>query len=85
MEDLMQQPIEQIPNNPLNDEKANNIIKAEDIYIDDSLKDINFFPAPSTDDRRDFEIKVSGGDLIAYKSASLTITNISKKTIKRRS
>ena len=43
MEDLMQQPIEQIPNNPLNDEKTNNIIKAEDIYIDDSLKDINFF------------------------------------------
>ena len=43
MEDLMQQPIEQIPNNPLNDEKTNNIIKAEDIYIGDSLKDINFF------------------------------------------
>ena len=43
---------------------------------------ILFFPAPSTDDRRDFEIKVSSGDLIAYKSPSLTITNISKKQLK---
>ena len=43
IEDLMQQPIEHITNNPLNNGKTNNIIKTEDIYIDDSLKDINFF------------------------------------------
>ena len=39
----MQQPIEHITNNPLNNGKTNVIIKTEDIYIDDSLKDINFF------------------------------------------
>ena len=43
IEDLMQQPIEHITNNPLNNGKTNDIIKTEDIYIDDSLKDINFF------------------------------------------
>ena len=43
MEDLMPQPIEQIPNNSLNNEKTNDITKTEDIYIDDSLKNISFF------------------------------------------
>ena len=43
IEDLMQRPIEHITNNPLNNGKTNDIIKTEDIYIDDSLKDINFF------------------------------------------
>ena len=43
IEDLMQQPTEHITNNPLNNGKTNDIIKTEDIYIDDSLKDINFF------------------------------------------
>ena len=43
-------------------------IKIEDIYIDDSLKDILypcdpiFLPQPSTDDRKDFELHVSGFD-----------------------
>ena len=30
---IMQKPIEQIPNTPLNNEKTNDIIKTEDIYI----------------------------------------------------
>ena len=74
----MQKPIEQIPNTPLNNEKTNDIIKTENIYIyvyiDDSyVNDFNFFLPLSTDDRKNLEIKVSGGDLIAYKSLLLTI------------
>ena len=30
---IMQKPIEQIPNTPLNNEKTNDIIKTENIYI----------------------------------------------------
>ena len=44
------------------------------VYIDDSyVNDFNFFLPLSTDDRKNLEIKVSGGDLIAYKSLLLTI------------
>ena len=43
------------------------------IYIDDScVNDFNFFLPLSTDDRKNLEMKVSGGDLIAYKSLLLT-------------
>ena len=54
----MQKPIEQIPNTPLNNEKTNDIIKTEDIFIDDDyVNDFNYFPPLSTNDRKDFEIK----------------------------
>ena len=51
--------IEDIPNDPLYPLSQ---IKTEDIYIDDSLRDLLYprdpiyFPQPSTDDRKDFEI-----------------------------
>ena len=31
-----------------------------------------FFPKPSTDDRKDFELNVIGDDLIIFKSPALT-------------
>ena len=79
---IMQKPIEQIPKTPLNNEKTNDIIKTEDIFDDYYINDFNYFLPLSTDDRKDFEIKVSGGDLIAYKSPLLTTVNISKKQLK---
>ena len=55
-------------------------IKTEDIYIyDNYLYNIQFFPKPSTDDRKDFEIKVGGDDLIVYELPMLTTVNISRK------
>ena len=44
------------------------------------LKDGNFFPQPSTDDRKDFEVKVGRDDLIVYKSP--TTVNIARKDFK---
>ena len=53
--------VEDIPNDPLYPISQ---IKTEDIYIDDSLRDLLYpgdpiyFRQPSTDDRKDFEINV---------------------------
>ena len=53
--------IQEISNDPLYPLSQ---IKTEDIYIDDSLRDFLYpgdpiyFPQPSTDDRKDFEINV---------------------------
>ena len=41
-----------------------------------------FFPQPSTDDRKDFELNVSGNDLIVFKSPALTFVSIAKKDLK---
>ena len=80
---IVQKPIEEIPNTPLNNKKTNDIIKTEDIFTDDDYVNVfKYFPSLSTDDRKYFEIKVSGGDLIAYKSPLLTTVNISKKQLK---
>ena len=80
---MMQKPIEQIPNTPLNKEKTNDIIKTKDKFIDnDFVNDFNYFLPLSTDDRKHFEIKVSEGDLIPYKSLLLITINISKKQLK---
>ena len=63
-------------------------IKTEDIYIDDSLRDMlypddpMYFPQPSTDDRKDFELNVSGDDLIVFQSPDLTFVSIAKKDLK---
>lgn len=74
-------PTEGIPNDPLSSEKSD--IKTEDFFIDHNysslLKDINFFPQPSTDDGKDFEVKVGRDDLIVYKSPTLTTANIARK------
>ena len=74
---MTEKPTEELPNDPLSSEK--NDIKTEDIYIDDNIQ---FFPKPSTDDRKDFEIKVGGDDLIVYKWPMLTTVNISRKNLK---
>ena len=74
-----------------NDEIPNNVlyplsqIKTEGIYIDDSLGDMLYpvdpmiFRQPSTDDRKDFELNVSGDDLIVFKSQALTVVSIARK------
>ena len=41
-----------------------------------------FFPQPSTDDRKDFELNVSGNDLIVFKLPALTVVSIAKKDLK---
>ena len=57
----------------------------EDIYIDDSLRDMLYpnepiyFPQPSTDNRKDFELNVSGDDLIIFKSPTLNYVGVDKK------
>ena len=78
---MIEKPAEELPNNPLSSEKSD--IKTEDIYIGDTyLDNIQFFPKPSTDDRKDFEIKVGGDNLIVYKSPMLTTVNITRKNLK---
>ena len=63
-------------------------IKKEDIYIDSSLRDMFYpgepiyFPQLSTDDRRDFELNVSGNDLIVFKSPTLNFVSNAKNDLK---
>ena len=38
-----------------------------------------YFPQPSTDDRKDFELNVSGDDLIVFKSPTLNYVGVDKK------
>ena len=60
-------------------------IKTEDNYIDDSLRDMlypMYFPQPSTDNRRDFELNVSRDDLIVFKSPTLNFVSIAQKDLK---
>ena len=77
--------IDEIPNDPLSAEKS---IKPEDIYFDDSLKqmlapeNLMIFSQPSTDDRRDFEVNVGGDKLIPFKSPALTTASVAKKDLK---
>ena len=75
---MTEKPTEELLNDPLSSEKGD--IKTEDIYIDDNyLDNIQFFLKPSTDHRKDFEIKVGGEDLIVYKSPKLTTVNFNRK------
>ena len=63
-------------------------IATKDIYIDDSLRDMLYsnepiyFPQLSTDDRKDFEVNVTGDDLIILKSPTLNYVGIAKKKFK---
>ena len=84
IEKIIQKPIELIPNSPfLNYEKIDEEIETEDIYIDDSYTDnYSKFPPVSADDRKDFKIEINGGDLIAFKSPSLTTVDVSKMQLK---
>ena len=72
--------IEEIPNNTY---PPGEII-TEDIYIDDSLKDLAkpiYFLQPSTDDRRDFDIDIGENEMILFKLPSLTIASLYKKEL----
>ena len=77
--------VDEILNDPLSAEKS---IETEDIYLDDSLRQLLnpenqlFFLQPSTDNRKDFEVNVSGDDLIVFKSPALTTVIIAKKDLK---
>ena len=77
--------IEDIPNDPLYPLSQ---IKTEDIYIDDSLRDLLYprdpiyFPQPSTDDRKDFEINIPESEMIVFKLPSLTFASIKEKELK---
>ena len=59
-------------------------IKTEDIYIDNSLRDMLYPNDPMyfPDDRKDFELNVSGDDLIVFQSPDLTFVTIVKKDLK---
>ena len=76
---------EDIPNDPL---YALSQIKTEDIYIDDRLREMfypgepMYFPQPSTDDRKDFEVNVSGDELIVFKSPALNFVSIAEKDLR---
>ena len=60
-------------------------IATEDIFIGDSLKDMPYpgnpiyLPQQSTDDRKDFELNVSGDDLIIFKSPTLNFVGVAKE------
>ena len=41
-----------------------------------------YSPQPSADDRTDFELNVSGDDLIVFKPPTLTFVSIAKKALK---
>ena len=77
--------VDEIRNDPLSAEKS---IETEDIYLDDSLRQLLnsenqlFFPQPSTGDRTNFEVNVSGDDFIAFKSPALITVSIAKKDLK---
>ena len=76
---------EDIPNDPLYPLSQ---IKTEDIYIDDSLRDLLYpgepiyFPQPSTNNSKDFEINVPKNEMIVFKSLSLTFAGVEKKELK---
>ena len=63
-------------------------IATEDIFIDDSLKDMRYpgnpiyLPQQSTDDWKDFELNVSGDDLIIFKSPTLNFVGVAKEEFK---
>ena len=73
---------ENIPNDPLYPLCQ---IETEDIYIDDSLRDMLYpddpiyFPQTLTDDRKDFEVNVTGDEMIVFKSPALTLATVEKK------
>ena len=78
-------PTKNIPNDPLYPLSQ---IETEDIYIDDSLRDMLYpgdpiyFPQPSTGDRKDFEVNVTGDEMIVFKSPALTLATFEKKELK---
>ena len=79
------EPTENIPNDPLSPLSQ---IETEDIYIDDSSRDMLYpgdpiyFLQPSTDDRNDFDVNVTRNEMIVFKSPALTLATVKKKELK---
>ena len=79
-------PTKNIPNDPLYPLSQ---IETEDIYIDDSLRDMLYpgdpiyFPQPSTDNKKYFEVNVTGDEMIVFKSPALTLATVEKKIVKK--
>ena len=76
-------PTEKIPNDSLSYEN----IETEDLYFkDDYFKPteakITFTPL-SPDDRKDFEVNISGDELVVFRSPILKTVNISSKEFKK--
>ena len=76
-------PTEKIPNDPLSYEN----IETEDLYFEDDYfkpteAKITFTPL-SPNDRKDFEVNVSGDELIVFRSPILKTVNISRKELKK--
>ena len=76
-------PTEKIPNDPLSYEN----IETEDLYFEDDYfkpteAKITFTPL-SPNDRKDFEVNVSGDELIVFRSPILKAVNISRKEFKK--
>ena len=75
-------PTEKIPKDPLSYEN----IETEDLYFEDDYfkpteAKITFTPL-SPNDRKDFEVNVSGDELIAFRSPVLKTVNISRRELK---
>ena len=77
---------------PVVDEIPNNVtfnktdsIPIEDIYIDESLKDLAnpiYFPQPSTDDRKDFKVDLQDDQMVVFQSPFLeTSISIQKEDL----
>ena len=75
-------PIIDITPNDTNSYEKNDI---EDIYIDDSLKSLTktiYFPQPSTNDRKDFELKLKDDQMVIFDSPFLdTSVSIERKDL----
>ena len=77
---------------PVFDEIPNNVtfnktdsIPIEDIYIDESLRDLAnpiYFPQPSTDDRKDFKVDLQDDQMVVFQSPFLeTSISIQKEDL----
>ena len=76
-------PTEKIPNDPL----GYGNIETEDFYFEDDYfkpteAKITFMPL-SPNDRKDFEVNVSGDELIVFRSPILKTVNIRRKEFKK--
>ena len=79
---MTSKPSKKIPNDPLSYEN----FETEDLYFqDDYFKPTEaklFFRPLSPNDRKDFEVNVSGDELIVFRSPILKTVNISRKELK---
>ena len=74
-------PSEQIPNDSLSYENTEADLYFEDDYFETTEAKITFTPL-SPNDRKNFEVNVSGDELIVFRSPILKTVNISRKELK---